>query len=56
MVILGHGHQIGSMQEVQDELSGKILELAPEGCTSTPIPIMSAGEEIGQKALIDVQG
>ena len=36
-------------------MSSKILELAPEGCTTHPIPIMSAGEEIGQKALIDVE-
>ena len=54
--MLGHGHNIGNMKEVSDELSPKILELAPEGCTSHPIPIMSAGEDIGQKSLIDVQG
>jgi hypothetical protein len=56
MVMLGHGHNIGNMKEVSDELSPKILELAPEGCTTNPIPIMSAGEDIGQKSLIDVQG
>ena len=44
---------------MQEELSSKILELAPQNCTNyDKIPIMSAGEDIGEKSLIktDIDG
>ena len=57
VVFLGHGHKFESMQEIQDELNSKILELSPENCSNySSIPIMTAGEDIGKKSLIDVKG
>jgi hypothetical protein len=53
--MLGAGHKFESMKEVQEELNSKILELAPKFCSNRKeIPIMTAGEDIGEKALIDV--
>lgn len=57
VVHLGNGHKFSSMKEVQDDLNAKILDLAPTDCANfNQIPIMSVGEDIGQKSLIDVKG
>jgi len=54
-VHLGNGHKFESMKLIQDELNAKILELAPTDCSNySQIPIMSVGEDIGQKSIIDV--
>lgn len=47
VVVLGHGHTVASMDIIKDELNNKFLELAPLDCTSDPIPIMTAGEDMG---------
>ena len=45
-----------SLNVVKDELNSKILELSPRGCANyEQIPIMSLGEDIGQKSIIDVK-
>ena len=55
MIFLGHGHIFESLAEVKDELNAKILELSPVNCKNYhDIPVMSAGEDIGQKSLIDL--
>lgn len=54
VIFLGHGHKFDSLKEVQEELNGKILDLAPGGCSNiSQIPIMTAGEDIGSKSIID---
>jgi hypothetical protein len=54
VIFLGHGHKFDSLKEVQDELNAKILDLAPGGCSNyNEIPIMTAGEDIGSKTIID---
>jgi len=55
IVLLGFGHKFSSLQEVQDELNSKFLDLSPQGCKNyDKIPIMTAGEDIGSKSVIDV--
>ena len=54
-MLLGFGHKFNDLKEVQDELNSKFLDLSPNGCTNyDKIPIMTAGDDIGQKAIIDV--
>lgn len=56
IIFLGHGHKFSSMEEIQQELNSKILELAPKNCANRKqIPVMTAGEDIGQKTLIDLR-
>ena len=48
MINLGNGHKFSGMDEVQNELTEKIIDLAPDGCSNMKqIPIMSAGDDIG---------
>lgn len=55
VVILGHGHTFGSTEEITKELSPKIIELAPENCSNiNEMPFMTAGNDIGEKSIIDV--
>jgi hypothetical protein len=40
---------------VKEELNSKILELSPANCANYhAIPVMAAGEDIGQKCLLDL--
>ena len=56
VVILGHGHTFGTLDDITKELSHKIIELAPAGCKNIDkIPFMTAGGDLGQKSLIDVK-
>ena len=52
-VFLGNGHTFDSLKSVQDELSGKFIELAPQFCP--PIAVLSSGTDIGQSEVIDVK-
>lgn len=55
VIFLGHGHTFSSLEVVKDELSSKILELSPALCNNyEQIPVMAAGEDIGEKKLIDL--
>jgi hypothetical protein len=55
VIFLGHGHKFDSLESVKDELNSKILELSPVDCANFhEIPVMSAGEDIGQKLLMDL--
>mmetsp|Transcript_9314 Transcript_9314/g.15703 ORF Transcript_9314/g.15703 Transcript_9314/m.15703 type:complete len:417 (-) Transcript_9314:351-1601(-) len=55
MIFLGHGHKFDSLKSIQDELNSKILELAPRPCANLKqIPIMTAGDDIGEKSVIDL--
>jgi spermidine synthase len=55
VVLLGHGHIFASMDSVKDDLNAKILELSPAGADVRKIPFLSVGEELGEKALIDLK-
>jgi hypothetical protein len=56
LVFLGAGHVFESLDVVKEELNSKILELSPNLCSNyNKIPFMSLGEDIGQKAIINVQ-
>ena len=56
VVMLGHGHTFGTLDDITKELSPKVQELAPTNCANyDTIPFMTAGGDIGQKALIDVK-
>jgi len=53
---LGNGHYFENLKVIQDELNSKFLELAPKNCSNIDqIPIMTAGNDIGQKSLIDLK-
>ena len=55
VIMLGHGHVFGGLQEVTDELSGKIADLAPKDCTNgSEIPVMTAGGDIGSKSVLEI--
>ena len=48
VVFLGHGHTFGTLDDITKELSPKVQELAPTGCTNyDTIPFMTAGGDIG---------
>jgi hypothetical protein len=54
IVYLNSGHNFETLDKIKDELSGKILELAPEGCTNKDkIPFMTAGEDLGQRLMVE---
>lgn len=50
IVALGRAHKFGSLQVVQDELSPKILELAPD--KSEKIPFLTTAEGLGNRNII----
>ena len=55
LIFLGHGHTFKSLVDVKDELSSKILELTPALCNNyEELPVMAAGEDIGEKKLINL--
>lgn len=55
-MFLGNGHKFENLKVIQDELNSKFLELAPKNCSNIDkIPIMTAGNDIGQKSLIDLK-
>lgn len=55
IIFLGHGHVFPDLKAVQDELNAKILDLSPQGCSNyNDIPIMTAGGDIGEKAIVDI--
>lgn len=55
VIFLGHGHKFGELKEIQDELNAKILDLSPQGCSNyNEIPIMTAGNDIGDKSIVDL--
>lgn len=56
IILLGHGHTFGSLADIQDELTSKILELSPDNCANyDSMPVMTAGSDIGEKALVDLR-
>jgi hypothetical protein len=56
LIILGYGHTFGSLEDIQAELSPKIIELSPILCANYyDMPFMTAGNDIGQKSLIDIE-
>jgi len=56
VIFLGHGHTFTSLDNVKDELGPKILELTPLLCNNyEEVPVMAAGEDIGEKKLIDLK-
>ncbi|PIK59179.1 putative methyltransferase-like protein 13-like [Apostichopus japonicus] len=50
VVCLHRGQSYGSLKDIQDELSEKVLELAPSDLESNvKVPFLSAGEDIGER-------
>jgi hypothetical protein len=57
IIRLGNGHTFGSLPEVQEELSSKILELAPDLCSNRDkITVMAAAEDLGKKNILPSVG
>ena len=47
---LNHGHVFGDLENVKNQLSPKVLELAPEGCSNKKeLPFLSIGSDIGKR-------
>ncbi|KAI0218062.1 eEF1A lysine and N-terminal methyltransferase [Lamellibrachia satsuma] len=46
VVTLHRGHCYGNLDNVKEELSGKVMELAPSGIGSKQVPFLSVGEDI----------
>ena len=55
VIFLGHGHTFSSLEDVKNELGPKILELTPALCNNyEEVPVMAAGEDIGEKKLMNL--
>jgi ubiquinone/menaquinone biosynthesis C-methylase UbiE len=47
---LNHGHMFGDLEAVKNQLSPKVLELAPENCSNKKeLPFLSIGSDIGKR-------
>lgn len=53
MIFLNHGHAFVDIETVKLELSPKILELAPKGCSNfKEIPFLTVGKDIGERVQV----
>lgn len=53
MIFLNHGHTFIDIEAVKLELSPKILDLAPRGCSNfKEIPFLTVGKDIGERAQV----
>jgi len=50
---LNHGHKFESIETVKNELSPKVLELAPTHCSNyKEIPFLTIGSDIGERGSV----
>jgi len=53
IVTLNHLHKFGSLEEVQKDLSPRIMSLVPEDCANKDkIPYLKIGDNIGKRATV----
>lgn len=53
IITLNHGHKFESIETVKNELSPKVLELAPSPCTNyKEIPFLTIGKDIGERGQV----
>lgn len=50
IITLNHGHKFDSIETVKNDLSPKVLELAPQNCANyKEIPFLTIGKDIGER-------
>lgn len=50
IITLNHGHKFESIETVKNELSPKVVDLAPQQCSNyKEIPFLTIGQDIGQR-------
>jgi hypothetical protein len=50
IITLNHGHKFDSIDTVKNELSPKVVDLAPQNCSNyKEIPFLTIGQDIGQR-------
>lgn len=50
IITLSHGHKFDSIETVKNELSPKVIELAPKNCSNyKEIPFLTIGTDIGER-------
>jgi hypothetical protein len=55
MIFLNHGHKFSDIEAVKSELSPKILDLAPRGCSNfKEIPFLTVGKDIGERVQVHI--
>lgn len=53
IITLNHGHKFDSIETVKNELSPKVLELAPNNCSNyKEIPFLTIGSDIGERGAV----
>jgi hypothetical protein len=53
IVVLGRGHKYVSLQEIQDELSPKIMDLCPTDCKNKEkIPYLSTNSQLHVREIV----
>jgi hypothetical protein len=50
IITLNHGHKFDNIETVKNELSPKVVDLAPQQCSNyKEIPFLTIGSDIGQR-------
>jgi hypothetical protein len=50
IIVLNHGHKFVNIDQVKNELSQKIVDLAPKNCSNyKEIPFLTVGKDIGTR-------
>jgi len=56
VVLRNKGHNHGELNMVQEEVSGKVLQVRPPKCKTDPIPFMMIEEDTGEQSTLLVKG